>query len=922
MSIHNTLESTPARFIISLIIFLSSLSQSHAQITLPIEVIGNKGLVRTITFQLDDTQRQSSEYLWMLANNLSYPDKGSIRVNDKAWVSLNNENVILSGNDKAYGGIGGALSSVKFKMPVIGLVNGENKISFRFNQSDGISIGYRIVKVNLLDTFGNEILSEEIFSEDDPSIWEPPYPGPQNIAMGKDFWYNAELKEHDLEGAKPIKAKCSSCHAQDGRDLKYFNYSNHSIIKRSEFHGLSHAQGMRIASYIRSLTTPAPEHARPWNPPYQPGSEVASRPVSEWAAGAGLEAVLEKDEDMIPYVFPQGVDKLWKLGRVIDSKKTLDLTTIPIAMQFPDWKDWLPVKHPMDVWEDGVFEGSRAENVYYRSRDSLETVGADGLIANGTLVNVLNTFNFGVRKWLGANVVKYQNGSSPWRALSGGVIEDIKVEPGETFQRSRQFAKMYLAQWRAVKYWEMMQEFELEGKSPDIYEHGEKRSWPFGYRGVHESAPHMVADNINNMPDQTGLAGDYLSSAWYQLQMTVNAGHRTANENIQPVDWPYQLAHIYELADRAKVYDPMRFLTTIVKMYQVRDNGEGPTNSGWTMRNVHPWWLYGSREGDPSLMNTLNSYYPHLNDRVIRVLVDEWIEVSESMEDEWERVSETSKNVDKWYQLEPADFVPTGVLLGDKEFRAEGDHANTLYKVIPLMKENNINCNTIHDLASWGKKMWPLGDWFALTDCSGTITVRARGEEGQERFELLVDDERVGDAIQVSTTYQDYVFNAQTSSGNIKVNFINGGAGNMQIDYIQINDDDVLQAENQEVNTGVWNWKAKKCGGLRREWLHCSGYIDFGNQSFRFGEQEERVESAHALFVYPNPVKDGNKVFTISSELNDYTLKIYDVRGGLVMHSKSLTGEVKVDVNDVREGIYIVNVSNGEQTFQERLIVE
>jgi len=49
-----------------------------------------------------------------------------------------------------------------------------------------------------------------------------------------------------------MRAKCSDCHAQDGRDLKYFNYSNNSM-GRSIFHGLTAAQGDLIASYIRSL---------------------------------------------------------------------------------------------------------------------------------------------------------------------------------------------------------------------------------------------------------------------------------------------------------------------------------------------------------------------------------------------------------------------------------------------------------------------------------------------------------------------------------------------------------------------------------------------------------------------------------------------------------------------------------------------
>jgi hypothetical protein len=90
------------------------------------------------------------------------------------------------------------------------------------------------------------------------------------------------------------------CHTEDGRDLKYFNFSNYSIVSRSCFHGLSTRQGEQIASYIRSL--PLPNPGRPWNPPYQPRPGVDARPVSHWAVGAGLAWVLNQDIDALPYL--------------------------------------------------------------------------------------------------------------------------------------------------------------------------------------------------------------------------------------------------------------------------------------------------------------------------------------------------------------------------------------------------------------------------------------------------------------------------------------------------------------------------------------------------------------------------------------------------------------------------------------------
>jgi hypothetical protein len=54
-------------------------------------------------------------------------------------------------------------------------------------------------------------------------------------------------------------------------------------------------QGRLIAAYLRaSLYGAVPQVvlATPWNPPFQPGPALDSRPAVEWSAGAGLDAVL------------------------------------------------------------------------------------------------------------------------------------------------------------------------------------------------------------------------------------------------------------------------------------------------------------------------------------------------------------------------------------------------------------------------------------------------------------------------------------------------------------------------------------------------------------------------------------------------------------------------------------------------------
>jgi hypothetical protein len=118
-------------------------------------------------------------------------------------------------------------------------------------------------------------------TQEDPDTWTPPLRDPVSIRTGRELWLSAQLTASTLPNARPIRAHCADCHAHDGRDLKYFGFSNVSIAARSRFHGPSDLQGQQIASYIRSLPVPSP--GRPWNPPYQPGPGLDAQPVANWA---------------------------------------------------------------------------------------------------------------------------------------------------------------------------------------------------------------------------------------------------------------------------------------------------------------------------------------------------------------------------------------------------------------------------------------------------------------------------------------------------------------------------------------------------------------------------------------------------------------------------------------------------------------
>ncbi len=269
-------------------------------IVLPVEVFGVSSASVPVSFSISPGANLSGQLqLWLQIHGLEYQSQASVQINSGAWIPINDTTVTYLGNGGTYGGIGGGFSTLKMtlNLPAGSVNQGTNTLTFRFNQSNGISSGFRVLNFNILAADGTQLIPQSTFTQDDPSTWTPPLNDAADIQAGQNLWRTAQLS---APGFGPIQAKCGSCHSQDGRDLKYFNYSNSSIETRAMFHGLNAQQGEQIASYIRSLDVTTSVYARPWNPPYQPGPGLDSRPVSDWAASAAWT----RSWTRIPTCFP------------------------------------------------------------------------------------------------------------------------------------------------------------------------------------------------------------------------------------------------------------------------------------------------------------------------------------------------------------------------------------------------------------------------------------------------------------------------------------------------------------------------------------------------------------------------------------------------------------------------------------------
>lgn len=303
--------------------------------TLPIEIMGSEGSSAAVTIEIPQAAARQVTSLWLQIHGLEYPDLASVRVNDGRWLSLNNATATVLRPGLSYGGIGGAFATLKMTVPLApgSVVQGTNRIEFRFNRTNGVASGFRVLAFNLLKADGERLLPPEAFVQEDPDRWIAPMTAPHDIAEGERLWRSAPLRSSSLTGAPAIRAHCGDCHARDGQDLKYFNYSNLSIVARSQFHGLSQQEGKQIASYIRSLDMPHP--GRPWNPPYQPGPGMQTRATAELAAGAGLDWVLDDDSKTLRSLFSVRDGPAVPVATFAPDGE-LKLREIPIALQMPD----------------------------------------------------------------------------------------------------------------------------------------------------------------------------------------------------------------------------------------------------------------------------------------------------------------------------------------------------------------------------------------------------------------------------------------------------------------------------------------------------------------------------------------------------------------------------------------------------------
>ncbi len=650
---------------------------TSSNITLPIEVMGANGTTNSATFNISSSSASllgGTQTLSLQIHGLKYQTEASVQVNNSGWIQINNSTVTLQGLANTYGGIGGGFHTLSMIMslPAGTVTTGNNTITFQFNRTDGVTSGYRVLAFNVIGSDGvTQLVPSSTFVWDNPNNWAPPSTAASDIAAGQTLYTSAALTVPNASGgSRSIQAHCSDCHSADGRDLKYFNYSNSSILVRSQFHGLTAQQGNQIASYIRSLNVPNP--GRPWNPPYQPGPGLDSLPVADWAAGAGINAVLGSDADMQPYIMPSGSASTWAASAYLNPRE------LPIPFQLPDWNTWLPAVHPLDAF-GASFTNSGMPSGYTTLKSMLQP--------NSTTAyqNALPYFD----AWFNSE----QDFLVPLETNADWDVNNLRM------------TVYSVAQWVMVKQWEMVQEFGLEAM-PQV---------PFGSkanpRGWYGSQAFDVSPIMLHIPTGTGFANgteaahEYLAYIWYHTQLLLNDGQGAQTDHT-PIDYGYVVGAVKDLSlntgSSPAAWTQMIWL--IKSLQEETQKGYGPQ--------------YGMLQGfEPSAIEPVTLVHGGWS-------TDWWATPPAT------QVMMATAFLQAWLaqvsSYTPAEYYKGGFASATQN-PANDDYISTfggeVWYMLPRLRFIGVSPSLTYQISAWAATVWPAGNWAANNagTCSGTV---------------------------------------------------------------------------------------------------------------------------------------------------------------------------------------------------------
>jgi len=79
----------------------------------------------------------------------------------------------------------------------------------------------------------------------------------------------------------------------------------------------------------------------------------------------------------------------------------------------------------------------------------------------------------------------------------------------------------------------------------------------------------------------------------------------------------------------------------------------------------------------------------------------------------------------------------------------------------------------------------------------------------------------------------------------------------------------------------------------------------------------EASQQTNKIVIYPNPT---NSSFTIETNENNNFLKIYNIHGQILIHENLKKNETLIDIKDLANGIYLLEVISDKSIFHSKII--
>ncbi len=466
----------------------------------------------------------------------------SVNISGSTVTMTCNAHGLATGDDvrvNQFNGVAWRVNGIKRNVTVLNA----NIFRFQTPESDGKRDGtwtYAGVSVSRgLNDF-------DAFVLENPAAWTAPAGG--NALAGRTAFQGQNLLAPDHPG-EAITASCAECHAHDGRDLKYFNYSNWSNIVRSQFHGLSESNAIDIAAYIRSHPSVAP--GRVYIPPYQPAPCADTAPAIEWSGCAKLDDILPFDTAMLEQLCGAACDE----NDFSPTRSDYSFKNARLALPMLDWNDWLPRVHPKDYWNSAFNAANYPAANWPTSllKQTYETLRSGYSGAGCPSGPGCQTFHTAAASgyWKEQWQFMSQGWLTGWWAataqpqLCAGMPPNRTCLENVTNEKNQYNVSTYSAgQFVATKIWEIMHEFDIQGYQASLYPSaGESRGW--NNNTVFLASPDISKTRVNakipGLYDGSVYSEQHASLQWYTLQAILmsTTGRPWGYDTIGPLDTPY-----------------------------------------------------------------------------------------------------------------------------------------------------------------------------------------------------------------------------------------------------------------------------------------------------------------------------------------------------------------------------------------------